>query len=112
MYDAFLYIVANDGIDTASSYPFKGKVGYRHKAEYTVPYIRVHWYCFLHTYTRVCIPQQMSCSYTRSGCGATMSGSVSIKSGSESDLQSAVANIGPISVAVDARSSGFRVSTC
>ena len=30
MYDAFLYIVANDGIDTASSYPYGGKVGYRH----------------------------------------------------------------------------------
>ena len=27
MYDAFLYIVANDGIDTSSSYPYKGKVG-------------------------------------------------------------------------------------
>ena len=38
-----------------------------------------------------------------------MSGSVEIKSGSESDLQSAVANIGPIAVAVDASSSGFRV---
>ena len=52
----------------------------------------------------------MSCSYTKSGCGATMSGSITITSGSESDLQSAVANIGPIAVAVDARSSGFRVS--
>ena len=26
MYDAFLYIVANEGIDTSSSYPYKGKV--------------------------------------------------------------------------------------
>ena len=26
MYDAFLYIVANDGIDTSSAYPYKGKV--------------------------------------------------------------------------------------
>ena len=38
-----------------------------------------------------------------------MSGNVEIESGSESDLQSAVANIGPIAVAVDASSSGFRV---
>ena len=38
-----------------------------------------------------------------------MSGRVQIKSGSESDLHSAVANIGPIAVAVDASSSGFRV---
>ena len=53
--------------------------------------------------------QQSACSYTQSGCGVTMSGSVEIKSSSESDLQSAVANIGPIAVAVDTSSSGFRV---
>jgi hypothetical protein len=53
--------------------------------------------------------QQSSCSYKQSGCGATMSGSISISSGNEGDLQSAVANVGPISVAVDASSSGFIV---
>ena len=26
MYDAFLYIVANDGVDTASYYPYQGQV--------------------------------------------------------------------------------------
>ena len=26
MYDAFLYIVANEGIDTSASYPYSGKV--------------------------------------------------------------------------------------
>ena len=26
MYDAFLYIVANDGVDTADSYPYQGQV--------------------------------------------------------------------------------------
>ena len=53
--------------------------------------------------------QQSSCGYSESGCGARISGSVGIKSGSEEDLQSAVAYIGHIAVAVDARSSGFRV---
>ena len=53
--------------------------------------------------------QQSSCSYKQSGSGATMSGSISIGSGNEGDLQSAVANVGPIAVAVDASSSGFRV---
>ena len=53
--------------------------------------------------------QQSSCSFTQSGLGATMSGSISIASGSESDLQSAVANMGPIAVAVDASSNAFRV---
>ena len=26
MYNTFLYIVSNDGVDTSDSYPFKGKV--------------------------------------------------------------------------------------
>ena len=41
-----------------------------------------------------------------------MSGSISISSGKEDDLQSAVANVGPIAVAVDASSNGFRVRVC
>lgn len=40
-----------------------------------------------------------------------MSGTVAIKSGSESSLQAAVANVGPVSVAVDAASTAFRVSS-
>lgn len=39
-----------------------------------------------------------------------MSGSVSIKSGSEDDLQTAVANVGPVSVAIDGANNAFRVS--
>lgn len=39
-----------------------------------------------------------------------MSGSVAIKQGSETDLLSAVANVGPIAVAVDGSSNAFRVS--
>ena len=38
-----------------------------------------------------------------------MSGVVSIESGSEQDLLAAVATVGPIAVAVDASSNGFRV---
>ena len=53
--------------------------------------------------------QQSSCRYTQSGRGAMMSSSISISSGSEEDLQTAVASIGPISVAVDASSNAFRV---
>ena len=40
-----------------------------------------------------------------------MSGIVKIKSGSETDLLSAVANVGPVAVAVDGRSNSFRVSS-
>lgn len=58
------------------------------------------------------LPQQSSCSYKQNGMGATMTGSVSIAYGAESDLQSALANVGPISVAVDASSNSFKVSQC
>ena len=40
-----------------------------------------------------------------------MSGIVMIRSGSESDLQAAVAFAGPVAVAVDASSTAFRVSS-
>lgn len=39
-----------------------------------------------------------------------MSGIVKVKSGSESDLMGAVANVGPVAVAVDGSSNAFRVS--
>ena len=54
--------------------------------------------------------QQTSCSYNKKYRGASMSGTVSITSGSESDLMNAVTNVGPASTAVDASSNGFRVN--
>lgn len=39
-----------------------------------------------------------------------MSGTVCIKKGSESGLLGAVANVGPVAVAVDGSSNAFRVS--
>ena len=33
MYDAFLYIVANEGIDTSASYPYSAKVFHIHTVE-------------------------------------------------------------------------------
>lgn len=52
--------------------------------------------------------KQYSCVYNDQSTGAKMSGTVKIKSGSESDLLSAVANVGPVAVAVDGRSNAFR----
>jgi len=54
-------------------------------------------------------PQQSSCNFNKNNIGASMSGTVAIQSGSESNLQAAVANVGPVSVAVDASSNAFRV---
>ena len=53
--------------------------------------------------------QQNSCSYASNHKGATQSGVSQIKSGDESALLAAVYSVGPISVAVDARSNAFKV---
>eukprot|EP00731_Ephydatia_muelleri_P007188 Em0003g1436a len=74
-YTAFKYVVDNGGIDTESSYPYKGK--------------------------------QSSCQYNSKNSGAIATGVVKITSGSETDLLSAVANVGPIAVAVDASVNSF-----
>jgi hypothetical protein len=55
--------------------------------------------------------QQNSCGYNSNYRGATQSGFVQIKSGDESALLAAVYSVGPIAVAVDARSKAFKVRT-
>ncbi|CAF1316663.1 unnamed protein product [Rotaria sordida] len=47
------------------------------------------------------------CSFQASNVGATVTGFVNIKPGSEADLQAAIATIGPISVAINAGLSSF-----
>eukprot|EP01092_Planopodium_desertum_P014827 TRINITY_DN75_c0_g2_i7.p2 TRINITY_DN75_c0_g2~~TRINITY_DN75_c0_g2_i7.p2 ORF type:complete len:419 (-),score=147.54 TRINITY_DN75_c0_g2_i7:42-1298(-) len=49
-----------------------------------------------------------TCHYSSSNCGATISGYQDIPSGSESSLQTSVANVGPISIAIDASHSSFQ----
>ncbi|XP_014273559.1 procathepsin L [Halyomorpha halys] len=50
-----------------------------------------------------------TCKYKKANIGATITGYKDVQSGSESDLQSAVANVGPISVAIDASSFDFQL---
>ncbi|XP_064383110.1 procathepsin L-like isoform X2 [Halichondria panicea] len=76
MYNTFMYIVFNDGVNTEEYYPYKGV--------------------------------QMPCNFSYEEIGATMSGIVIIRAGSETDLQAAVAFAGPVTVAVDASSTEFR----
>lgn len=54
--------------------------------------------------------QQMACRYSHGTRGATMTGVVTISSGDEHSLQSAVANVGPVSTYIDASHSSFQVS--
>ncbi|MCS4558977.1 C1 family peptidase, partial [Shewanella sp. C32] len=49
-----------------------------------------------------------TCRFKKANVGATITGYKDVQSGSESALQSAVANIGPISVAIDASSFDFQ----
>ena len=96
MYNAFQYIVANAGVDCADAYPY-------------MEYVRIIIHYLRELKLLGSRLQQSSCRYSSDGKGAEMSGTVSITSGSEDELQSAVAYIGPVAVAVDASSNAFRV---
>ncbi|KAM7446020.1 hypothetical protein ABFA07_005629 [Porites harrisoni] len=76
MVNAFKYIESNGGIDTESSYPYRGRTG--------------------------------SCHFDSDYVGATLKGFKRIREGNEHDLLSAVATVGPISVAIDSSHSSFQ----
>ena len=54
--------------------------------------------------------QQWHCRYDSRKRGAVMTGIVKIKSGSESDLEAAMALVGPVAAMIDGSSKAFRVS--
>ena len=54
--------------------------------------------------------QKSVCQFMNTSEVAKIDGIVSIDKGNESDLQAALANVGPVSVAIDANSRSFRVS--
>ncbi|CAF1461094.1 unnamed protein product [Rotaria sordida] len=53
-------------------------------------------------------PQRRKCRFDPNNIGATLTDFVEIKMGNETDLQSAIATVGPISVAIDASKSSFQ----
>ena len=100
MYNAFKYIVSNDGIDSENSYPYREYVSALHA---NTSWCMANYNHFL--------SQQTSCTYNRNYRAATASGLISISKGSEDELLSAVATVGPVSVGVDANSKAFMVSS-
>jgi cathepsin L len=80
MDNAFRYIKDNGGIDTEVSYPYES--GRTHRAG-------------------------KSCRFRNDSVGATDTGFVDVPEGDEEALQEAVANLGPVSVAIDASSPSF-----
>lgn len=56
--------------------------------------------------------QQYSCQYTSKYRGATARGIVSVSSGDEDSLLTAVATVGPIAVYIDASHTSFQVIVC
>lgn len=97
MYDAFWYVIANEGVDTSKYYPFRAKVSSQ-------------LVCTANSVNVFKRFQQQSCYFSKNYVGASMSGTVRISSGCENSLLSAVAFVGPVSVAVDASNNAFRVS--
>ena len=93
MDQAFTYIKVNNGIDTEKSY--------RYEAAVCLLFIQIQniqLYSF----------QDGKCKFNPANVGATCTGFIDIKSGSEEDLQDAIFNVGPISVAIDASQDSFQ----
>ena len=98
MYTSFEYVYKNSGIDDASYYPYTARVSHNN---YRAPTLIEHLLTL--------VLKESSCAFVREGVAASINGSKIIEQGNEGDLQAAVAQIGPVSVAVDASDSTFRV---
>ena len=99
MDNAFRYLETVAGDDTESSYPYLAEVS-------------KHW-IVLHVgnVLNIIYFQDSVCRYNSANVGGTCSGFQDIPSGDENALKDAVANVGPISVAIDAGHSSFQVRT-
>ena len=94
MYKVYQYIIDNQGVDTEKSYPYSRKVAFKTTQITEIVLSDI---------------QRGQCHFRKETVGASQVGIIRLPVGNEDGLQEAVATAGPVSVAVDGSSSGFRV---
>ena len=92
VFNSYLYMI-NSGVSTYNCYPYRGRVRESNM-----------------NYHVIISSQQSYCSYRANCTCAKMSGMVRIEFGNETDLQAALATVGPVAVTIDGSSKAFRVS--
>ena len=105
---SFRYILSNRGVNSAATYPYRARVSTtlsRIELLTKIEGEKVNTFHIVQSYT-----QQSSCQFNVSSGVTRINGTVAISQGSETHLQSALANVGPVSVAIDASTRSFRVS--
>lgn len=105
---SFRYILSNRGVNSATTYPYRARVSTTLLCIVLLLKIegeKVNTFNIVQPYT-----QQSSCQFNISSGVTRIKGTVAIAQGNETQLQSALANIGPVSVAIDASTRSFRVS--
>ena len=90
-----MYIIDNDGIESEESYPYRSMVREPTDALLVLA---------------ACLLQECTCQQNDSQVVATMNSMQLIEPGSEDDLQAAVAERGPVAVAIDHSHKSFQVS--
>lgn len=104
---SFRYILSNRGVNSAVTYPYRARVSTTLSCIVWLTEIEaktVNTSNIVQSYT-----QQSSCQFNGSSGVTRINGTVAIAQGNETHLQSALANIGPVSVAIDASTRSFRV---
>ena len=109
---AFYYVQTNGGIDTENSYPYEARVWYNLPMQWNNPLFRIfikHEFGQLSLFK--CL-QDEPCRYKSQTSGASDYGFLDVAKADEEALQAATAEIGPISVAIDATHESFQQYRC
>ena len=102
MDQAFTYIKVNKGIDTEDSYKYVARVN-----NYILWKIFSFAFNFIININYFLLKDE-KCKFKAASVGATDTGFTDIDSGDETALATAIATVGPISVAIDASQSSFQ----